>query len=240
MTEENILVDTLAENQQRLEFDEAQAREALERILTQPLLPVERDQIVRQARNFAASWIVTRVASRYDFVSKEIWGLKREMVYGNSSLTVPTLFRAKMGENLEKGVAEIDASGKDIYGHAKQFKVRAEVPTITDEAREAYIKAVRYSAQITSRAFRDPLVGRIMSTQKIPLPVNSTYSLVWAPDKLVVEDVTPVPIDPAIIMTYEDLNFVVYKWDIDNERPISPLLKNFQESFKWGSIQKPE
>lgn len=235
--ETNLLVEALDSHRARMEFDEMSSREALEKILSQSLLPFEREIITNHAKQFAMGWMGSRLTPKYDLVSREIWDLKREVPYGESGkgVKVPTLFRVNLDKLPEDGLYKIRVSNSSY--HSENFDIQAEIPELTPEARRAHFDAIRHCASVTQEAFEDNLVGRILASNRdFPLPIDATYHLIWAPEKVELKRVTPVPYDPAIIMSYAGANMVVYQWDGANERPLGPMLKNFQEEFKFAKL----
>lgn len=240
----NKLVDGLKTHTSSVSFDEPSARAALESLLTQPLLPVERDHVESQMRNFAGYWFISRLGHKYTPISAEMFKLTRRVEQDGITADVPTFFSMDFRVSEPSKEVEIKTryKGSGTYDTWRDIAIKARVPPVIPEARTAYVGAVKFAASITQKAFDDDLLCRILTASPhYPLPVNAGYTMIWAPDKVELRDVTPVPEDPALIMKYWGVHFLVHRWDSDHERPLAPLITNFQREFSYasGSLREP-
>jgi len=217
------------------QFDLERARAMLEKTLSQPLLPCEQEQVGESSRLYVGYWATAHLYENYpQVVSQELFELKRPVAvkdrYGDTStIEIPSILSVDVRTKIPAIVSEkIEFEGRNDV-----FEMRVEVPSFTPEAREAYVEALRTSANIAHEAYEDPLIRRVLANNRdVPLPTDSTYRIIWAPEEISLRDVTPRPKDPALIQTYWGTHFVVFTWEREKERPIEAFIKEFSTSFK--------
>lgn len=237
---QDLLTTTLSQNQVKVEFNEARARELLDHIISRPLLVIDHDEVMNKARNFVSNWFIQEAARSYPMISSEVFERKRKISYGTRILEIPLLFKIPLNEIKGKGhsVLQVDNKGFDYA----QYHIQAETPELTTEVREAYIKALFFNADLTKRAYTDPLIQKILATDRtFKSPYDAEFSIIWAPEKVEVNKVTPVPRDPALIMSYTQYAyFCIHKWDIPGEYPLEAMLKEFITSFPQATVSKQD
>ncbi len=233
---QDLLTATLKQGQVKVEFDEARARELLDYIISRPLLVINHDKVIERARNFVSNWFIQEAARSYALISPEVFDRKRKITQ-NNKLEIQLLFRVPIQEMDEKEHVVLDIDGG--YSHGR-YQVKAEIPELTYEARDAYIKTLSFNADLAKRAYADPLIQKILATdRRIKTPYEAEFSVIWAPEKVEVDKVTPVPRDPALVMSYsQHAHFRVYQWDAPGEYPLEAMLKEFITSFPQATLKK--
>ncbi|MDP4012636.1 MAG: hypothetical protein Q8R00_03475 [Candidatus Nanoarchaeia archaeon] len=254
MTETELETDyfneAIASQSKRLIYDEKGTRAILEKKLSQPLLPYERTQVNEFATKYACTWFVKELAKKYKIISNDIYRLKRGIIHNEETITVPSIWNINV-RKMQDSIKTMDFEVEDKYrGRKNIYKVSAEIPEFTDEAKNAYIEALTLSSKLYTRALKDPLLSSILLSdvdEKIPLPHKDVnYFMIWSPDKLetilhqqILPKPLPKPVDPALILEYGGkdkaigaTSFIVHKWESANELSIDALLKEF-------SISKP-
>lgn len=242
----DLLTASLDSCRREIVFDEPKARKVLEETLAQPLLPCETAQVLEGERRYAAYWLTSRVAQEYPIISEELFKLTRNLQHRVSTreienAPVPTIWAVPLDKPIQKTeVKEIKGSVSVPGGYTETrfFTARAEVPEFTAEARAAYLESLATAAEISRDAYREPLVAKILLATNISLPHQATYKMIWAPEHVSVTAIAPSPKDPAIIMCYGRMNFLVHKWNTPNERPIDSFLRDFSAAFSDNQTQE--
>lgn len=238
------LLEAIETNKLSVVFPTEKAMANVKEILSQPLLPAEQEKIYTSLNDFVALNFVYNLSQKYPIISEEIFDLKRESKmeiterYGNYTYLVelPVIVRLPL-EKSNQGKLELTVTGKKEKDQQEksEIKVSCNIPEITPEARIALAEAVKYSAELTSRAYQDGLISRIlvrdrMREKEINGPLYAQYNLVWAPSEWNAELVER---DPAIFMSYWGRNLLVYHWNVPEERSLDGILREFKENLDF-------
>ncbi len=236
---------TAAINSHRKKVDSQidKARAQVERLLSQTLLPNEQDKVYGLLKDFATTYFIHGIAEQYPLISEDIFQerVRTELTakdrYGSPHeyvTKVPVVLKLDFDQK-GKDVFDMHVKGKriDVRSEEEDLSIRCSVPEIVPEARAALLESMGFNARLIAQAYRDPLVSRILmrdkiSTREIPEPTDSQYSLVWAPSTW---DARVVEKDPAIFMKYLGRNFLVYQWDIPEEKSLDVMLREFREEL---------
>jgi len=238
---EGFLNYSLDKSKVNFNFDEEKAKSKLEGILFQPMLPSEREKIEKQVILYGGCWFERRVNERYAQLDPLIFSINRAIKFNSDQIIFPTIFDAELGSK-EDFVTYRSRGGK--YGN--DYDVKAEIPSIPREALVERWKMVSYMGQLIAEAFKDPLMSRIIQEYPcvIERELNGKFKVIWAPDKVEIGKVAPVPGDPAIVYDRPETEslprtvHLIYKWDIEGERDITYLLTDFVRSFPERQANK--
>lgn len=213
-------------------------------ILSQPLLPIEQEKVYSQLSEFVTLNFGYEIVGKYPSISAKIFNLERDIkveVEGNyyqngtHKVSVPSLVKIPFKES-NNGSFKIRKKAERIRDkEQREIELSCTIPEITPEARSVYADSIGFCAELVSKAYKDGLISRILLRdleKGIPNPLDSTYSLVWAPSVWDAKAIPRPERDPAIFMEYNGWNFLVHKWDIPEERSLDAMLREFSQSLK--------
>jgi hypothetical protein len=224
-----------------------QLRQKILELLNQPLFPIEQDKVYETLNQAVRCLFCYKLSQRYPVVSKSIFELvtkREEKVDGvtyEAKLPVVVrlpLSKAQNGSEF-KDTIFVYPVDKTEYNRwdSKRAEIWCPIPRITSEARTAIAESVAYRAQIIAEAYRDTLFAKILEKNMVKhdskniaseLLENIDFQLIWAPSKW---NMKYVEKDPAILMNYNNANFMVHQWEIPEEKSLDTVLMEFGEDF---------
>lgn len=222
-----------------------QLRQKILELLNQPLFPIEQDKVYETLNQAVRCFFSHKLSQRYPVVSKSIFELvaKREekvdgIVY---EAKLPVIVRVPLSKALERSEFKDTIFGypvdKTNSWDSRRVEIWCPIPRITSEARTAIAESVAYRAQIIAEAYRDSLFAKILEKNMVKhdskniaseLLENIDFQLIWAPSKW---NMKYVEKDPAILMSYNNANFMVHQWEIPEEKSLDTVLMEFGEDF---------
>lgn len=238
------LAKAIHTSKRTLQYNEQSARSKLEELLSQPLLPAEQQKIYEVLKKFVAMEFLNQLTKKYPMISDDIFKLtKDERIkianrYNEEYIvTVPLVVKIPLENSKIEDMYLATARGKkNKIGSNDEVEVNIAcvIPEITSDARAALADSIRFSAELTAKAYQDPLVAKVMVRDRmhertLEGPLKSNYSLVWAPSMW---NAKIVEKDPAIFMRYAGTNLLVHQWEIPEETSLDSLLKEFREDVE--------
>lgn len=235
------LVSAIKSNTQKAEFAVEKAREKVLELLAQPLLPVEQQKVYGTLDKFVQFYFLGQLVQKYPLISDEIFDLRKDIRMkgrsGDYDVDTPIVVQLPLDEQSKEKPEVFSARTTGARcgdGYKEEFYVQCSIPEITLEARAALADALRYSAEVTAKAYSDPLVSKVLmskslSAGKVLGPSSARYNLVWAPSTW---DAKMIEKDPAIFMVYAGKNFNIHQWEIPGERSLDAMLREFGEDLK--------
>jgi len=218
-------------------------RQKILEMLNQPLFPIEQDQVYETLNQAVKCFFCYKLSQQYPIISKSIFELvtKKEEVIGRylSELALPSVLGLPLNRIQEKSEfrTTIYAKPKNDEYDTKRVEIWCPIPRITSEARTAMAESVAYRAQIIAEAYRDSLFAKILEKDMVKdAPENITnqfldaeFQLIWAPSEW---NVKYVEKDPAVLINYDNANFLVHQWEIPEEKSLDAMLREFSEDFE--------
>ena len=244
----NLLSESLKEHEKKAPKNlaelSAQQRRKVEDLLSPLLLPSEQERVYEQLRRFVTRDFGYQLAEKYSVISDEIFKLKRKAkvhyqdsyVNGDYLCEVPSIVEIPLQEEND-GTFKVRAEAEgETNRRATILELSCPIPEIIPEARASYAEAKAYCAETTAKAYRDPLISRILlgineKKQELRTPLDAEYSLVWAPSTWTADKIIIPEKDPAILMEYCGWRFLVHQWEIPKERSLDAVLREFNEKL---------
>lgn len=226
-----------------LQYNEQSARAKLEELLSQPLLPAEQQKIYEVLKKFVGMEFLNQLAKKYPIVSDNIFKLTKEETLKIENrhneeyiVKVPLVVQISLEDSKIEDVYHARAEGRKIRSDYDNVEVNiaCTIPELTSEARSALAEAIKYSAELTAKAYQDTLVSKVMVRDRLRErslegPLKANYNLVWAPS---IWNARVVEKDPAIFMRYAGKNLLIHQWEIPEETSLDGLLKEFREDVE--------
>jgi len=234
----HILPTIINSNKISLTYYRENARDKLEELLSQPLLPAEQQKVYEALNRFVALEFLYQLSKRYPIISDEIFNLEKEEKYTHDykdyTVRLPVVVSVplqslKVDDVFKKRVKGVKIKDDDSYTREHEFEIECSIPELTPEARIAFSDAVKFSAELTAEAYKDKLFARIlirdrMYERALDGPLISKYHLVWAPSNW---NIKLIETDPAIFMKYAGHNLLIYSWNIQEEKSLDSMLREF-------------
>lgn len=212
-------------------------------MLDQPLFPVEQDKVYETLNQAVKCFFCYRLSQHYPVISKSIFELTNEREERVGGEIYMAALPVVVGVPLN-GLRENSEFRTSVYGISCEHKTdrrRAEIycpiPRIVPEARTAMAESVANRAQIIAEAYRDSLFTKILEKNMvIDRPINITteflnaeFQLIWAPSEW---NVKYAEKDPAILMSYDNSNFLIHQWEVPEEKSLDAMLMEFSQEFE--------
>jgi len=236
------LAKAIHTSKRTLQYNEQSARSKLEELLSQPLLPAEQQKIYETLKKFVAMEFLNQLTKKYPIISDDIFKLTKEDYLKIANryneeyvVKVPLVVKIPLENSKIEDTYATTARGRKVRSDNEvEVNIACTIPEITSDARAALADSIRFSAELTAKAYSDPLVAKVMVRDRLhdrtlEGPLKSNYHLVWAPSTW---NAKIVEKDPAIFMRYAGTNLLVYQWEIPEETSLDELLKEFRQDVE--------
>lgn len=249
------LNQAIEENLTNVSFNLKGARELLQKgVDISGLSPMEIATLWELGDKFVNSYFKEKLAEKYNVLSDLLFQRIRIVEGKQEKYEVPLVFSVGLSNRgnpsysgiilsddapfveCEGGVAKVKLDSENGYNHG--VVISATVPPMNLSAKRAYLEAVDFLQELSALPYveRDNLVKNIISRrnawgkEKFVDPRESSFYEAWIPEELSVEETAPIPVDPVLLLRYDETNFLIHRLDVPGERSLETLLAEFTES----------